>query len=213
MKTDKVYVDSRETEKRKKKAKKVRGEENNRIMQLQYGDYVYKDCALEFKTVPDFIGSVKSGRIYNQAIGMNEAYNKTYVVIYGNLTRELKKMYRYRHRFSVKSYLGAIASLSQITHVIHVENESQAFTLAEALFRKSTDGKNRGVKKTIQKSENKLVSCLMMIDGMGKANSEKLIKETGVKTFRELIQLSYDDIVKVPGFGDKTAKNITEYFK
>ena len=53
----------------------------------------------------------------------------------------------------------------------------------------------------------------MMIDGMGKANSEKLIKETGVKTFRELIQLSYDDIVKVPGFGDKTAKNITEYFK
>ena len=49
----KVYVDNRETEKRKKRAKKVF--KNIEIKKLSCGDYVCGNTAIEFKRDDDFI--------------------------------------------------------------------------------------------------------------------------------------------------------------
>ena len=209
----KVIVDSRETEKRKQKAEKLFGEDNIIIKQLPYGDYVYKNVGVEFKTISDFIGSIKSKRIYNQAIGLSETFTHHYIIIYGDVGYTLNRLYRINHPFTVRQYLGAIASLSQITTVIHVDNESQAFQLTKALFEKCTDGKNRKVKTPTSKSKNKMIGVLSFIGGINSKRAEKLINELDIKTMLEMIMLTEEDIKKVDGFGDKTAKSIVKYLR
>lgn len=207
---DKVIVDHRETEHRKKIAKKHF--KDITIETLEYGDYVYKDVAVEFKTVKDFIGSVKDKRVFNQAIGMSEMYNHHYVIIYGDVGKTLNELYRLRHVFTVNQYVGALASLSQITHVLKVENESQAFKLAKSLFEKCTDGKNRAIKSpNVKRHKNKLVGVLSYIGGINATRAEKLVDELNISSFYDLISLSEDDIKSVSGFGDKTAKSIVSW--
>lgn len=206
-----VKVDSRETKHRKKMAKTHF--EDIVIEQLDYGDYVYKDVALEFKTVKDFIGSVKDKRVFNQAIGMNEKYTNHYVIIYGNVSSTLRELYRLRHKFTVGQYLGAVASLSQITHVLHVENESQAFKLGKSLFMKATDGKNRAIRKQTNTNENKIIGVLSYIGGINNSRAETLVEELNINTFEQLLQITEKDIKSVYGFGDKTARNIMLWLK
>ena len=211
--TDKIIVDSRETKNRKKRAEKLWGKDNVAIMQLEYGDYVYKNVGIELKTVEDFIGSIKSKRLYNQSVGLNETYSHHYVIVYGDVSKTLNHLYRIGHKFTVKQYIGSLASLSQITRVLHVDNESQAFQLMKSLFEKSTDGKNRTAHKPMNKSKNKMVSVLSLIGDINITRAEKLIDELGVKTLDELIHLSKEDIMSVDGFGEKTAVKIVEYLK
>ena len=211
MRKDAVFVDHRETEHRKEMAEKHFDEVQ--IKQLLYGDYVYKDVGIEFKTVKDFIGSVKDKRVFNQAIGMDGLYNHHYVIIYGDVSSTLRELYRLRHVFTIGQYLGAIASLSQITKVLKVDNETQAFKLARSLFEKSTDGKNRNVKKPSSNSSNKIVGVLSYIGGINNARAEKLISELDINTLEDLIRLTEDDIKSVRGFGDKTAKSIVSWLR
>lgn len=207
----KVIVDSRETSKRKKKAEKIFDEIV--IKQLEYGDYVYKDTGVEFKTVSDFISSVKSKRMQNQAVGLRENYNHHYVIIYGDVQKTLNQLYRTRHPFSVNQFLGALASISQITHVLHVDNEMQAFRLTRKLFEKSTDNKNRLVRKPTNNHKNKIVTVLTIIGNINTKRAEQLVNELDIKTVEDLLGLTYDDITSLKGFGDKTAKNILAYLK
>lgn len=209
---DTVYVDSRETGHRKKLAQKHF--QKTIVKQLDTGDYVYKDVAIEFKTVKDFIGSVKDHRVFNQAVKMNEQYRKHYVIIYGDVGATLRELYRLRHKFTIQQYLGAIASLSQVTQVLKVDNETQAFKLAKSLFQKSTDGKDRTrMKTTGNKKKNRVINVLSCIGGINDTRAEILVNELGIKTLDDLMKLNRQDIMSVKGFGDKTATTILEYLK
>ena len=206
-----VKVDNRETEHRKIMAEKHF--DNIIIETLEYGDYVYKDVAVEFKTVKDFIGSVKDKRVFNQAIGMSEMYNHHYVIIYGDVGSALRELYRLRHVFTIGQYIGAVASLSQITRVLKVDNEEQAFKLAKSLFIKSTDGKNRGIRKQTKRNKNKIIGVLSYIGGINNTRAEKLVTELNITSFDRLIRLTKKDIMSVHGFGEKSAENILKWLR
>ena len=141
-------------------------------------------------------------------------------VTYGDVSYTMNRLYRVGHPFTVKQYLGALASLSQITSVLCVDNESQAFQLVKSLFEKCTDGKNRMVKTPVRekrrkrgKHHNKMVAILSLVGDINSTRAEKLIDELGVKTLDDLVNLEVDDIMSVKGFGKKTANNIVRYLR
>lgn len=208
----KVYVDNRETEKRKERAKKIF--KNVEIKKLTCGDYVCGNTAIEFKKDDDFINSVKDKRIFRQVIQMNQKYHKSYVIVYGHMGKAIQKT-RYRgHPFSVNQYLGALSSLVQITNVLVVENENQAFKLAKKIFEKSNDGKNRNViipKKV--KNRNKMISILMLIGDISSTRAEQIIRQLNIKNLKQLTEMTENDIKSLNGFGDKTAKKIVKWLK
>ena len=208
----KVYVDTRETEKRKKRAKKVF--KNIEIKKLNCGDYVCGNTAIEFKRDDDFIKSVKDKRIFRQVIEMNQKYHNTYVIVYGNMSKAMQKERYYGHHFSVNQYLGALSSLVQITNVLIVDNENQAFKLAKKLFEKSNDNKNRNViipKKV--KDRNKMISIIMLIGDINSTRAEQVVKGLKIKNLNQLINITEEDIKSLNGFGDKTAKKIVKWLK
>ena len=208
-----VIVDSRETEKRKKRAKKIFKEIE--IRQLECGDYVYENkVAVELKTANDFINSVKSKRIYKQAIKMAETYEKHYIIVYGNMQSAIKQSQYLGHYFSVSHWIGSLSSLSQTTQILQVSNETQAFKLMDSLFKKSSDNKNRFIiKPDYNEDENKIIGIVMYLGGMNSSKATELIKKFEIDNLSDLLKLSKKDIESVKGIGFKTSAKLMRWLK
>jgi Fanconi anemia group M protein len=76
------------------------------VQQLDVGDYVLsKRCAVEFKTVPDFIDSLIDGRLLQQAKELKKNYGRPLFVIEG-----LQDLYSVRnvHPNAIRGMLAAI---------------------------------------------------------------------------------------------------------
>ncbi len=73
---------------------------------LEEGDYIAAEYAIERKTVRDFISSLYSGRLFDQAYRLGRAYQFTIIVVEGNLNSALEKMK------NPKVFWGALVTLS-----------------------------------------------------------------------------------------------------
>jgi ERCC4-type nuclease len=73
---------------------------------LEEGDYIAAEYAIERKTVRDFISSLYSGRLFDQAYRLGQAYRFTIIVVEGNLSLALEKMK------NPKVFWGALVTLS-----------------------------------------------------------------------------------------------------
>jgi len=200
----KIYVDAKETKRRKQKAKEFFDEVE--IKQMEFGDYVGGNCAIEWKTAEDFLGSIRSKRIFKQAIGMKENYPYHYILVYGSIKSAMDKLRYLGHYFSVNQYLGTLASLAQITSLLWVDNENQAFKLTKYLIEKSNDDKNREIMiSKDQKNKNKIISVVMIIGGMNSKRATKVVEELKINSLEDLLKYNKEDFMEINGIGDKTA--------
>ncbi len=104
-----IYVDSNEASKRKDIITyfKFNGF-NVEIKPLDVGDYVVSDrVGVERKDASDFIGSMKDGRVFSQARGMTEIYEKPVIILEGQMKKALK-----RSKMRQSSIYGALSSLA-----------------------------------------------------------------------------------------------------
>lgn len=200
----KIYVDAKETKRRKQKAKEFF--DDVEIKQLEFGDYVGGNCAIEWKTAEDFLGSIRNKRIFKQAIGMKENYPYHYILVYGSIKSAMDKLRYLGHYFSVNQYLGTLASLAQITSLLWVDNENQAFKLTKYLIEKSNDDKNREIMiSKDQKNKNKIISVVMIIGGMNSKRATKVVEELKINSLEDLLKYNKDDFMEINGIGNKTA--------
>ncbi len=78
------------------------------IKPLDVCDYVVSDrVGVERKDASDFIGSMKDGRVFSQAKGMAEIYEKPVIILEGSMKKALK-----RSRMKQSSIYGALSSLA-----------------------------------------------------------------------------------------------------
>lgn len=78
------------------------------IKPLDVCDYIVSDrVGVERKDASDFIGSMKDGRVFSQAAGMAELYEKPVIILEGQMKRALK-----RSRMKQSSIYGAMSSLA-----------------------------------------------------------------------------------------------------
>ena len=78
------------------------------IKPLDVCDYVVSDrVGIERKDASDFIGSMKDGRVFSQAKGMAEIYEKPVIILEGQMKKALK-----RSRMKQSSIYGALSSIA-----------------------------------------------------------------------------------------------------
>lgn len=78
------------------------------IRKLDVCDYVVSDrCGVERKSVADFLGSVKDGRLFKQAGDMAGVYERPVLALEGRVSRALR-----RSRMRPSSVYGALACLA-----------------------------------------------------------------------------------------------------
>ena len=220
----KIRIDNREDKRRIKSAEKFFKNHELSIETLTVGDYVFDDkVCFEYKRADDFIGSIIDGRVFKQARNMQQ-YPFSYVLIVGNVAKEIntrneRKYWNSRgnlRAFTVKQYLGAVARLSVDGKVLHSDNQQQAWYLMESIAKKCLeDASVKGIDKPKFKLTNPVASflgCIYVNDTSTMSMKQAvLIREhLHLETLEDLLDVEYDDLIKIKGIGEKTAKAVVE---
>ncbi|MFN3622327.1 MAG: ERCC4 domain-containing protein, partial [Nitrososphaerales archaeon] len=89
------------------------------------GDYIVtSDCAVERKTTSDFFNSLYSGRLFEQIERLRSSYEKSLLIIEGNMKEELMS------RQNPRAFWGALLKL-QMDYRLPTINTYDAFETAD----------------------------------------------------------------------------------
>lgn len=233
MKAIKLLIDDREDTRRIEEAfqyfnnvKKI--SYDAQVHHLKVGDFIFDDSLVfEYKTASDMINSIKNKRIFKQAKRMQQ-YPYHYIVVVGNVFREIKERYegvnipyfsryhgnkkRYRYNFTENNYLGAVARLCESTNVIHVDNNTQCFTLMSYLADNilHSNKKIKGVDKPVVKLDNPVATFLCCMDDINEHKAGLITTELGLTCLDDLLSVEFKDLTQIKGIGAKTAQIVID---
>ena len=225
-----LEIDNRESERRRESAYQFFSSRDYdvSVKTLPIGDFVFDSkIAFEWKTPNDLINSIMDGRVFRQSKKMKQ-YPASFVIVVGDVFQEIRDRYdspenpfyaKYRYnkvkRFTINNYIGALATLYENGKVIHVENESQAFTLmhymVNNMLERNPDWKS--IDKPVCKMTSPVATFLACIDGISIKKSVLIVNYLHLETLEDLLSLTFEDLVSVKGIGAKTAKVIMEVLK
>jgi len=214
-----IQVDDREGE-RIEYAKKHYPQHDVEKTRLETADFIFnKDCAFEYKTLKDFIGSVQGGRIVEQAIRLNEQFKYPFIMIQGSeqeLQNEINKIFYLRktkkgkqkpQKFYEKNFYGAINSLNCYVTVLTCPTQYLAFQSMLNQAKKCLSGApiNRKVAKTGSPAYQCLRYC---IGGVGPKTAEKIVNQLGLKSIPDVTGVSVERLASVNGVSHAKAEVI-----
>lgn len=221
----KLQIDSRESKARINSAIEFFSENYDiEVDTLPVGDFIFsKKVCFEYKTANDMISSIIDNRIFRQVERMKQ-YPFHYVIVVGNVADTINERnanyWNKRNQvkqFTVRNYLGTLARLNIESRVISVDNNQQAWTVMDFITRKLlNDNPNvRGVdrpKATLSDPIATFLSCIYVNDSqrLGIKTAVMIREYLHLESLSDLLDVTYDDLIKVKGVGSKTARKIVE---
>ena len=184
-----------------------------KVSQEQTGDYIFNDqVVMEFKTWSDFMSSITDGRLWNESQKQMENYNIHFIVIHGT-NRDYQEAYQHTG-LEDKMITGSIARLLTYTKIIRGTGTlTDTFELMRVTAEKCLD--NKTLTRQFQtKSVNPAFNCLAYcVDNIKGERAKNIVNTLKLKTINDVVSLTYEDLIKVPGIGDTLAKQILEAIK
>lgn len=214
-----VQIDSREKNRVKSASEYYKSQGLDvEVCELEVGDYLFDNqVVFEMKLIPDFVSSIQSGRVFNEAINQAETFDHHFVIIFGDLFTRSKSiaMSRNYREVNLYQYIGAINSLNKYTTVIQVYNP----TIQEAYYTMMNQAKKclqdkPIVKKFPRKNKNPCFNWLCYCNyGINAKKANLIVNELNLKTLSDLQKLTIEDLTKIKGIGENTAQKIIEAIK
>ena len=173
------------------------------IEQLESGDFVMNDCALEHKTIEDFSNSLYNNHLFNQINTMQLNFRHYAIIVTAS-----------PHQVMTSAPLiGAVASCAVRGAPVHFcSNPQLAARFIFSLLNKWNDGKDRTINPSINQKLTK-DTALNMITGIKGISQEKglaLLEHFG--SISLISQATEKDLMEVSGIGKKMAANIYNAF-
>ena len=174
------------------------------------GDYIFNDqVVMEFKTWSDFISSITDHRLFNETISQMEEFEIHFLVLHGT-NRDYKNAMEFTG-LEDKHINGAIARLNTYTKIIRGTGTlTDTFELMRVTAEKCLDDKTlcKGFgTKSVNNAFNVLSFC---VDDINSERAKAIVNTLGLKTFQDVCNLTYDDLIKVHGIGEVLANKILE---
>jgi len=173
---------------------------------LETGDYIVPGYAVERKQTRDFLRSLYSRRIFDQAQRLSETYENPVLVVEGDMTplmaREIKP----------RAYWGALAALAfdYGLRVFFTANPAQTANLVYTLTRRRPLGlkgpmvRRKPKAEDVEKMQLQIVSTL---PGIGSRLADRMLNKLG--TVRKIFAASMAELSAVKGVGKTKAHEIT----
>lgn len=183
------------------------------VEEMKTGDYLFNQkVVMEFKTWPDYMSSITDGRLWNESQKQMENYNIHFIVIHGT-NRDYQEAYQHTG-LEDKMITGSIARLLTYTKIIRGTGTlTDTFELMRVTAEKCLD--NKTLTRQFQtKSVNPAFNCLAYcVDNIKGERAKNIVNTLKLKTINDVVSLTYEDLIKVPGIGDTLAKQILEAIK
>ena len=181
---------------------------------LDVGDYVVGQCVIERKTARDFISSLYSGRLFEQAQRISSAYKKFMLIVEGDAQESLSEMKNPR------AYWGALLALALDFDfkILFTSDQEQTADVLDLLARKTGRGKDGRPlllrKPRMGTTRDWQLLVLESLPGVGPKLAEKLLEAFG--SVRNVFRASWVELAVKGGIGEARAKRIqklldTEY--
>ena len=186
---------------------------NISIKELNTGDYLFDNkIVMEFKTWPDFINSITDGRLWNETQKQMENYNIHFLVLHGT-NRDYQEALTH-NGIEEKHITGAIARLLTYTKIIRGTGTiKDTFELMKVTAEKCLDEKTMVRQfgtKSVNPAFNVLAYCVDDIKG---ERAKKIVNTLHLKTITDVTNITYDDLITVPGIGEILANKILAAIK
>ena len=204
----KIEIDHRENTPRIIKAKEYYQEQddNVEVKDLLIGDYIFDNqVAYEYKTLHDFIQSVESQRVFNQAVDQSTNFPHHFVII---VASDYEKHEQFDDaewpEFTWAHYHGAIARLNTFTTVIEKSTQSEAITFMRTQAQKCLDNKHV-IKRLQQKTDNPAFNWLSIIKHIGDDTAELIVDSLDLYTLDDLLNIDNNKLQSIKGIGSQKA--------
>ena len=176
------------------------------VARLRTGDYLVDGSVLiERKTVSDFALSIIDTRLFKQATRLNKSGYRPAFLIEGSpaglgsigMTRE--------------SLQGALISLTLIFNIpvfrsLDKQESARILVCTAHQLRRRGKGLYNRVNRKPKTRKARQVRILQTFPGIGKDRAQSLLRQFG--SLEKCVTASRDDLMKVHGIGQKTAKAI-----
>jgi Fanconi anemia group M protein len=178
-----------------------------KLRSLTVADYVVSErVGIERKSARDYLSSLFSGRLFDQASRLSEAYEKPVILIEGYLEEELDGF----NNFS--AIWGSLFSLSLDMAVTVLQVKDQVSVAKAILTIAKREQEERRSKPRIRAKPKMMemperqVFLVSGLPSIGTELAERLL--THFRTPRRVFAAKEGELVKVPGIGRKKARSI-----
>lgn len=179
---------------------------------LTVGDYIVsEDCAVERKTVRDFVNSISSGRLFDQVYRLASSYSKPTLIVEGDVDLAISLL-----KGGIRSFYGALTYLWMVYDVASFFTSNE-FETAELLYALIRHEQVRDRKRVIVRVKPKFSSVrerqLYVVQGfpsIGPKLAERLLRRFG--SIKRIVNASPVEIALVEGIGRKVASELVSFF-
>lgn len=188
---------------------------NPTVEHLDMGDYIFTGyngvkVAVEYKTGSDFLTSInrEDNHLYNQLYRMIHEFDYNFIMVECEDLGKLctKRYYQTGLNTSVQEINGAISTFNTVATVLQSQTRFGAFDLMLRMAGKVIENKPY-LYKFGKKSHNTALNYLNSIHGLNnKAND--IVEALGLRTKKDLDNLTVNDLTNVNGIGKVTAEMI-----
>ena len=176
---------------------------------LDVADYLVGQYAIERKTTRDFVSSLYSGRLFDQAKRISQTYSKYLLIVEGDTQEVLLDLK------NPKVYWGALLALALNFdfNLLFTLDQEQTSDVLSLLAKRTTHAKNETrpllVKKPrIATTEDWQLAVLENLPTIGPKLAEKLLQSFG--SVRSIFNASYMELAVRGGIGEARAKKIQQ---
>lgn len=183
------------------------------VQELPTGDYIFNDqVVMEFKTWSDFMSSITDGRLWNESQKQMENYEIHFIVLHGT-NRDYQEAFRH-NGLEDKMITGAIARLLTYTKIIRGTGTlTDTFELMRVTAEKCLDNKTL-TRQFGTKSINPAFNVLAYtVDDIKGERAKAIVNHLKLKTIQDVCNLTYEQLISVPGIGDILANKILKAIK
>lgn len=230
-----IIIDNREKHRKHQATQYYKTKHGNTpiIKTLPTADYLFTEnnttTAYEYKEIHDYLQSINNKTLFNEITNqtLTEDYDYNYLIIEGDLTATLRQQYKiprirnkypnYKHYLEshIRRYQGATRRCRAILGVINVPTPAAAFEeMIQQSLKCSHPKKYGGIVRQKNKHDlntNPLITYLSGIRDIGEVTAENVVEHTGSETLTDLTNLTLEDLLSVPGVGEKTAQLILKW--
>lgn len=202
-----VQIDHRENTPRIIKAKEYYAQQGDtvQVKELLIGDYIFDNqVVVEYKTLNDFVKSVKEQRVFNQCIDQTVFPYHFVIIVASDYEKHTMFDDAEWPEFTWANYEGALARLNTYTTVIEKSTQAQAIRFMRTQAKKCLDGKH-AVKRLQQKTDNPAFNYLLNVKHIGDDTAKLIVDNLDVYDLEDLLNLDNNKLQDVKGIGSKTA--------